>query len=159
MILSSHPINSILVNMTESIEEMKIVELTQQKNGDFLMDFKNKDMSNLHIHDWLNSDFSCGTLLAAAALCCTSGSTLYELDLRKPGARYNGLKSIVTWKNGEDEKGRRVVESLDIKVKVDVPEEYLEEFKEVIKEHEDNMCFIARSMARGIKIKMDISST
>ena len=97
--------------------------------------------------------------MAAAALCCTSGSTLYELDLRKPGAQYNSLKSSVTWKNGLDEKGRNVVESLDIKVQVDVPDEYREEFKEVVKEHEENMCFVARSLARGIKIKMEISST
>jgi uncharacterized OsmC-like protein len=134
------------------------VELTQLENGDFMINFNNKDMSNLHIHDWLNSDFSCRTLLAAAAVCCASGSTLYELNLRKPGARYNGLKSSVTWRNGEDEKGRKVVEALDVKVQVDVPEEHLEEFKEVLREHEDNMCFVARSLVRGIKVKMDISS-
>ena len=146
--------------MTESIEMKKdMVEITQLESGDFLMDFNNKDMSNLLIHNWLNSDFSCRKLMAAAALCCTSGSTLYELDLRKPGARYNSLKSSVTWKNGVDERGRNVVEALDIKVQVDVPEEYVEEFKEVVKEHEENMCFIARSLARGIKITMDISST
>ncbi len=134
------------------------VELTQLENRDFEINFNNKDMSNLLIHDWLNSDFSCGTLLAAAAICCTSGSTLYELDVRKPGARYNDLKSSVTWRNGEDEKGRGVVESLDVKVQVDVPEEHLEEFKEVLKEHEDNMCFIVRSLVKGIKVKMEINS-
>jgi len=148
-----------MVEMTESKEKKNIVELMQLENGDFLIDFNNKDMSNLLIHDWLNSDFSCRTLMAAAALCCTSGSTLYELNIRKPGAKYNGLKSSVTWKNGVDEKGRNIVESLDIKVKADVPDEYREVFKEVVMEHEENMCFVARSLARGLKIKMDISST
>ena len=51
-----------------------------------------------------------------------------------------------------------MVDSLDVKVQVDVPEEHLEEFKEVLKEHEDNMCFIVRSLVKGIKVKMDISS-
>lgn len=135
------------------------VELKQLENGDFEINFNNKDMANLLIHDWLKSDFSCRTLLAAAALCCSSGSVLYELDVRKPGARYKDLKSSVTWRNGEDEKGRRVVESLDVKVQVDVPEEHLAEFKEVLKEHEDNMCFIVRSLVRGIKVEMEITST
>jgi len=136
------------------------VEIKQLENGDFEMNFNRKDMTKLVIpKDWIKSDFSCGALLAAAALCCTSGSTIYELDVRKPGARYKDLRSSVTWKNGEDEYGRGVVESMEVKVHVDVPEEHLTEFKEVIKEHEDNMCFVVRSLVRGVKVEMEINST
>ena len=136
------------------------VEIKQIENGDFEMNFNRKDMTKLVIpKNWMKSDFSCGALLAAAALCCTSGSTIYELDARKPGARYKDLRSSVTWKNGEDEYGHGVVESMEVKVHVDVPEEYLAEFKEVLKEHEDNMCFVVRSLVRGVKVEMDIDST
>lgn len=48
---------------------------------------------------------------------------------------------------------------MEVKVHVDVPEEYLAEFKEVLKEHEDNMCFVVRSLVRGVKVEMDIDST
>ena len=133
------------------------VEIRRLENGDFEMDFNRKDMAKLVFPGWLKSDFSCGALLAAAALCCTSGSMIYELDARKPGARYKDLRSSVTWKTGEDEHGRGVVESMEVKVHADVPEEHLTEFEEVIKEHEDNMCFIVRSLVNGVKVKMDIN--
>ena len=136
-----------------------VIELTQLENGDFEFNFNNKDMDNIIIHDWLKSDFSCRNLLAAAALCCTSGSMLYELDVRKPGAKYKDLKSSVTWRTGKDDEGRIIIESLNVKVQVDVPEEHLAEFKEVLKEHEDNMCFIVRSLNRGIKTEIEITRT
>ena len=132
------------------------VEIRQLENGDFEMDFNRKDMAKLVFPGWSN-DFSCGALLAAAALCCTSGSTIYELDVRKPGAQYKDLRSSVTWKTGEDEKGRGVVGSMEVKVHVDVPEEHLTEFEEVVKEHEENMCFIVRSLVNGVKVKMEIN--
>ena len=134
-----------------------IIELAQLENGDFEFNFNNKDMDNIIIHDWLKSDFSCRNLLAAAALCCTSGSMLYELDVRKPGARYRDLKSSVTLKTGKDEKGRVVIESMNVRVQVDMPDEHLAEFEEVLREHENNMCFIVRSLNRGIKTGIEIT--
>jgi len=132
------------------------VELRQLENGDYEIDFNNEDMDKITIHNWGKSKFSCRTLLAAAALCCSSGSAIYELGVRKPGAKYNDIQSSVTWTNGKDEKGRRIIESIDIHVQVDVPEEHLAEFKEVIQEHEDNDCFVVRSLKRGIKAKIKI---
>lgn len=134
-----------------------VIELTQLESGDFEFNFHNKDMADIVIHDWLKSDFKCRNLLAAAALCCTSGSMLYELDVRKPGARYRDLKSSVALKTGKDEKGRMVIESMNVRVQVDVPEEHLAEFEEVFREHEDNMCFIVRSLNRGIKAEIEIT--
>lgn len=135
------------------------VELRQLENGNYEIDFNNEDMGKLTINNWGKSKFSCRTLLAAAALCCSSGSAIYELAVRKPGAKYKDIKSSVTWTTGKDEKGRRIIESLDIQVQVDVPSEYLAEFKEVIQEHKDNDCFVVRSLKRGIKADITITRT
>jgi hypothetical protein len=43
-------------------------------------------------HMNLKSQFSCGAFIVAGDLCCTTGSVLYELDARKPVARYNVVR-------------------------------------------------------------------
>jgi len=104
----------------------------------------------------LKSQFSCGALIVAGALCCTTGSVLYELDARKQGARYNVIRSSATQSRIKDEKGRVVIDSIDVHVEVDVPEEHLGVFKDVLKEHEDNQCAMVRSLNRGIKAEITI---
>ena len=136
-----------------------IVELTQLKNGDFEINFNNEDMSTIIIHDPLNSKFSARNLLAAAVLFCTSGSMRYELNVRKPGARYRKLKARVVQKYGRNEMDRAVIESLKVEVEVDVPEEHRSEFIEVLEEHDENGCFITRSLNSGIDVNIEIKET
>lgn len=132
------------------------MELKELENGDWEISFNNPDMGNIIIPAPLKSQFSCGTLIVAGALCCTIGSVLYELDARKPGARYNVIKSSATQSRIKDEKGRVVIDSIDVHVEVDVPEEYVGVFEDVFKEHEDNQCAMVRSLNRGIKAEITI---
>jgi uncharacterized OsmC-like protein len=134
-----------------------IVELIQLENGDFEINFNKKDMNKIVIHDPLNADFSARNLLAAAALFCTSGSMVYELDARKKGAKYKKLKARVIQKYGKNEKDRAIIESLRVIVDVEVPSEYRSEFNEVVEEHKENECFITRSLNKGINVEIEIS--
>ena len=136
-----------------------IIELTQLENGDFEINFNNEDMNTIIIHEPLNSKFSARNLLAAAALFCTSGSMMYELDTRKPGARYNKLKARVVSKYARNEKNRAIIESMKVEVLVDVPEEHRSEFIKVVDEHKENECFITRSLNKGIKVDIEIEET
>lgn len=132
------------------------MELRELENGDWEISFNNPDMGNIVIPAPLKSQFSCGALIVAGALCCTTGSVLYELDARKPSARYNVIKSSATQSRKKDEKGRVVIDSIDVHVEVDVPEEHLGVFGDVVKEHEDNQCAMVRSLNRGIKAEITI---
>ena len=134
-----------------------IVELTQLENGDFEINFNKKDMNTIIIHDPLNADFSARNLLAAAALFCTSGSMIYELDARKKGAKYKKLKASVIQKYGRNKKDRAFIESLKVIVDVEVPSEYRSEFSEVVEEHYENGCFITRSLNEGIDVDIEIN--
>ncbi|MCW4050185.1 MAG: OsmC family protein [Candidatus Bathyarchaeota archaeon] len=136
-----------------------IIELTQLENGDFEINFNNEDMSTIIIHDPLNSKFSARNLLAAAALFCTSGSMLYELNVRKSDARYRKLKARVISKYDRNEKDRAIIESMKVEVEVDVPEEHRSQFIEVLEEHDENECFITRSLNNGIKVDIEIKKT
>jgi len=91
-------------------------------------------MKTIVIQDPLNSKFSARNLLAAAVLFCTSGSMRYELDVRKPGARYRKLKARVISRYGRNEKDRAIIGSMKVEVEVDVPEEHRSEFIEVLEE-------------------------
>ena len=132
------------------------MELRELENEDWEISFNNPDMSNIIIPAPLKSQFSCGALIVAGALCCTTGSVLYELNARKQGARYNVIRSSATQSRIKDEKGRVVIDSIDVHVEVDVPEEHLGVFEDVLKEHEDNQCAMVRSLNRGIKAEITI---
>ena len=132
------------------------MELRELENGDWEISFNNPDMGNIVIPAPLKSQFSCGALIVAGALCCTTGSVLYELNARKQGARYNVIRSSATQSRIKDEKGRVVIDSIDVHVEVDVPEEHLGVFEDVLKEHEDNQCAMVRSLNRGIKAEITI---
>lgn len=136
-----------------------IIELTLLENGDFEINFNNEDMDTIIVRDPLNSKFSARNLLAAAALFCTSGSMLYELGVRKSGARYRKLKARVVSKYGRNEKDRAIIESMKVEVEVDVPEEHRSEHVEVLEEHDENGCFITRSLNNGINIDIEIKES
>jgi len=114
-------------------------------------------MEGITVDNWREKGFSNTRLLAAAALICFSSSMEYELDALAPGARYGDLESSVRWRRGKDESGRNVIESMEIDVKVDVPEEYRSEFADVVREHTEHACTIVRSLRRGIQVKVNIS--
>jgi uncharacterized OsmC-like protein len=48
---------------------------------------------------------------------------------------------------------------MKVEVLVDVPEEHRSEFIEVVDEHEENECFITRSLNKGIKVDIEIEET
>ena len=124
--------------------------------GTFEVPFDQGVMGDITVDNWWVNDFSNTRLLAAAALICFSGSMEYELDVLELGARYRDLESSVRWRRGKDESGRTIIESMEIDVKVDVPEEYRSEFADVVKEH---ACTLVRSLRRGFPIKINISET
>jgi uncharacterized OsmC-like protein len=64
--------------------------------------------------------------------------------------------SSATQSRKKDEKGRVAIDSIDVHVEVDVPEEPLGIFEDVLREHEDNQCAMVRSLNRGIKAEITI---
>jgi len=117
-------------------------------------------LKEIIIEDWLEThDFSNSRLLASAALCCITLSMEYELDALKKGARYDAIESSIRWKTGQDETGRGIIDSMEININVDVPDELEKEFKGVIDEHENHCCFILRSLTKGIPVKLNINKT
>jgi organic hydroperoxide reductase OsmC/OhrA len=134
-------------------------EITLKLTGEgrYELPLNHKGMKDITVESWWKIGFSNTRLLAAAALICFSAFMEYELDVLKPGARYKDLESSLRWRLGKDETGHAVIKSIEIDVKVDVPEEYRSEFREVVKEHNDHGCLITRSLKRGIPIKFSIS--
>jgi len=135
------------------------IKLKRTGEGTFEVPFDHGVMGDITVDNWWVNDFSNTRLLAAAALICFSGSMEYELDALKPGARYGDLESSVRWRRGKDESGRNVIESMEIDVKVDVPDEYRSEFAQVVREHTEHACTLVRSLRRGIPVKVNISET
>lgn len=134
-------------------------EITLKRTGEgrYELPFYHKGMKDITVENWWKVGFSNTRLLAAAALICFSASMEYELDVLKPGARYTDLESYLRWRLGKDETGHAIIKSIEIDVKVDVPEEHRLEFREVVKEHIDHGCLITRSLKKGIPIKFNIS--
>jgi len=132
------------------------IKLKRTGEGTFEVPFDYGVMEDITVDNWWVNDFSNTRLLAAAALICFSSSMEYELDVLELGARCRDLESKVMWRRGKDESGRNVIESMEIDVKVDVPEEYRSEFAQVVKEH---ACTLVRSLRRGIPVKVNISET
>jgi uncharacterized OsmC-like protein len=132
------------------------VKLIRSEEGTYKVPFNYGQMKDLIITNSAH-DFSNTHLLAAAALICISGSMEYELGILKQDARYKELESSIRWRYGKDESGRRIIDSMEINVNVEVPDELRSEFSEVVKEHMDHGCLITRSLKRGFPIKLNIT--
>ena len=135
------------------------IQLKRVGEGTYEVPFNYGGMKTLTVENWWEIDFSNTHLLAAAALICISASMEYELDVLKEDARYKALESSLRWRYGKDESGRRIIDSMEININVDVPDELRSEFFEVVKEHMDHGCTITRSLKRGIKIKLNVNET
>ena len=135
------------------------IKLKRTGEGTYEVPFDHGVMEDITVDNWWKNDFSNTRLLAAAALICFSSSMEYELDVLEPGARYRDLESSVKWRRGKDESGRNIIESMEIDVKVDVPDGYRSEFADVVKEHMEHACTLVRSLRRGFPIKINISET
>lgn len=81
----------------------------------------------------------------------------HELDVLNKGARYDSVDSNIQWRYGKDETGRRVIDSMEINIKV--PDGLDEEFKSVVDEHMVHCCTIVRSLKRGIPVELNINKT
>ena len=135
------------------------ISLKRTGEGTYEVPFNYGGMRDITVENWWKIGFSNARLLAAATLICISASMEYELDILKPGARYKDLESFLSWKRGKDESGRNIIKSMQIDIKVKVPEEYRSEFSEVVNEHVEHASMIARSLRRGIPININISET
>jgi uncharacterized OsmC-like protein len=92
-------------------------------------------------------------LLAAAATYCMAGSL--KLCLEENGVEIDGLSAYSKIKMGKAESGINIVETIDLKVLITVPEENykeLEHCREILKEGS----LITRSLERGIKVNHSI---
>lgn len=92
--------------------------------------------------------------LAASATWCTAVG-LYSL-LTARGVTVTDITAKSGVQMGKNESGQNVVESVDIELIVDVPEEHTEELEHCWRIWEKR-CLISRSLQRGIKINRSIS--
>ena len=133
------------------------IKLTRVGEGSYEIPFNYGQMNDIHIVNWWEVDFSNTKLLAAAVLNCITSSFEYELDVLKKGARYDALDSKINWRYGKDESGRRIIDSIEININLDVPDEIQPEHLKVIDEHMNHGCTITRSLKRGIPITLKIN--
>jgi uncharacterized OsmC-like protein len=134
------------------------VNLTRVDEGTNDIIFNYGQMKDIHIENWWeNMDFSNTRLLTAGMLSCITDSFEWELDVLEKGARYDELKSMIRWRYGKDESGRRIIDGITIEINLKVPEELREEHMKVVEEHMNHGCTITRSVKRGIPIKLVIN--
>lgn len=134
------------------------VRIRRLENGDYMLSLNNKylDVNEITIREGYNSDGVPGAFMMAAALMCSVASCEYELDTRKKCAQYLSIEASATARKGADSRKRGVYKSMDVTVRVDVPEEHTAAFEGVIKEHEDNGCTVTRSLNSGFKVSINI---
>ncbi len=141
------------------------LKLTRDKEGRIDLPLNFGDMKDIHIEHWRThadpnvEDYSGTRAIAASALSCISMSMDVELDALKEGASYNSLDSSITWKIGKDETGRNIIESMEITINVEVPDDLRSEHVKVVKEHMEHASWVPRSLRRGIPIKIIINET
>lgn len=136
------------------------VKMTRIGEDTHVITVNSGPLKEITIENWLeNHDFSNSRLLAAAAVCCITLSMEYELDALKKGARYDAIESSLRWRNGKDETGRNIIDSMEININVEVPDGLDEEFAAVVDEHKNHCCSIVRSLKRGIPVKLNINKT
>ena len=133
------------------------VKLTRIGEGSYEIPFNYGQMKDIHIENWWTNDFSNTKLLAAAVLNCITSSFEYELDVLKKDARYDALDSKIHWRYGKDESGRRIIDSIEININLEVPDNIQQEHLKVVKEHMNHGCTITRSLKRGIPIELKIN--
>ena len=141
------------------------LKLTRDTEGRIDLPFNYGDMKDIHIEHWRThadpnvEDYSGTRAIAASALSCISMSMDYELHSLKQGSSYDALDSSIKWKMGKDETGRTIIESMEIDINVEVPEDLRSEHDKVVKEHLEHASQMARSLRRGIPIKINIKET
>jgi uncharacterized OsmC-like protein len=137
---------------------VETVRIKRLENGDYMLSLNNKylDVNEVTVREGYNSDGVPGAFMMAAALMCSVASCEYELDARRKGALYRGIEAFATARKGADSRKRGVYKSMDLTVRVDVPEEHLAEFEGVVKEHDDNGCTVTRSFNSGFKVSINI---
>jgi uncharacterized OsmC-like protein len=138
------------------VDEM--VRIRSVENGEYRISLNNRylDVNEITVREGYNSNGVPGAFMMAAALMCSVASCEYELDTRRKGAKYRGIEAFATARKGVDSRKRGVYKSMDLTVRVDVPEEHLAEFEGVVKEHQDNGCTVTRSFNSGYKVSINI---
>jgi len=137
------------------------VELERLENGDLKIKFNNENMQDLIIKRAGVPKEKIGAearaLLAASLAECLGSTALFLLNW----ANIN-LKKFQTTVNvltDKDEKGRICVDTLNMKINIDIPkdEETTKKLKRV-KRLLERGCLMSRSLKRGIKVNYEINT-
>jgi uncharacterized OsmC-like protein len=135
------------------------VTVIRKANGDTQILFNNKDMQDMEIKNIDKSAFSCGRLIAAAALVCLTGSFPDELGKMKPDAKYGEIRASASYTIRKYDSERYIADHMDIELEAEVSDEDLKEHQAVVKRHEEHGCLWTRSLKKGFKINFHFKMT
>jgi uncharacterized OsmC-like protein len=133
------------------------VDIELDENGDYVLKLNHEAVENFTVSlSKVPKDKRGGAaraLLSASALYCMAGSVNYILRANKVPVR--DVKGSASIKMGKNEKGRDLVKSMSLDIKVDIPEENKPELDKCIKFLEDG-CLVTRGLKKGIKVTNNI---
>ena len=140
--------------------EIKI-ELEQPKDGDMLIKFNSETMNDLIVKKAGVPKEKMGgearQLLAASLAECMCSTFISILEWAR--VKYRKLNATVTVSTDKDERGRICVDEIDVKIKLEIPED--EESEKRLRRTENLFkrgCLMSRSLERGIKVKYKIET-
>jgi outer membrane usher protein FimD/PapC len=128
----------------------KRIEVIRKRSGETKILIDNKDIKNV-------SEYSAGQLIAAGALLCLTGSFPDELTKLNPSAKYGEIRSYASYKFAKFDEARYSVDSMNLNLELEIPDEFLREHEIVAKMHEERGCLWTRSLKKGIKINYNFS--
>lgn len=123
----------------------KRIEVIRKQSGETTILFDNKNIKDV-------TDYSAGQLIAAGALLCVTGSFTDELTELNPSAKYGEIRSSASYKFAKFDETRYCVDSMNLNLELEVPDEYLREHEIVAQGHRERGCLWTRSLKKGIKI-------
>jgi len=140
--------------------EIKI-ELEQPKDGDMLIKFNSETMNDLIVKKAGVPKEKMGgearQLLAASLAECMCSTLISILEWAR--VKYRKLNATVTVSTDKDERGRICVDEIDVKIKLEIPED--EESEKRLRRAENLFkrgCLMSRSLERGIKVNYKIET-
>jgi organic hydroperoxide reductase OsmC/OhrA len=129
------------------------VEINLLENGDYYLKLNHDALENVKVSlSKIPKDKRGGVaraLFSASALYCMAGSLKSLLSARKVPVK--DIIGSVSIKMGKDEKGRPLVESMELDIDVDIPDEYRSQLDRCIGYLEEG-CLITRGMKKGINV-------
>jgi len=134
-----------------------LVEIELLENGDYHIKLNHQVLADIDVQLSKVPEEDRGgvarALLSASALYCMAG-TLTDM-LKARSVPIGGMTGSASVRIGKNVKGRKVVESLNINLGVDVPEENLQELDRCIRILDDG-CLITGGLKKGLLVNNDI---